>query len=116
MGHPLRAPCLVVAVLFEEKIPIINQPFRIKTAEIPSSNRQRKTANGLFMRGKHEQKQFIISLKSGITIDAIRLFVDKISELIMAMQGNPCNVKFSDLCKVCEYCFGKTRGHELPNL
>jgi hypothetical protein len=37
------------------------------------------------------------------------MFMDKISELIKAMQGNPCNVKFSDLCKVCEYCFGKAR-------
>ena len=35
--------------------------------------------------------------------------MDKISELIKAMQGNPCNVNFSDLCKVCECYFGKAR-------
>jgi hypothetical protein len=35
--------------------------------------------------------------------------MDKINELIKTMQGNPCNVKFSDLCKVCEHYFGKAR-------
>lgn len=35
--------------------------------------------------------------------------MDKINELIKTMQGTPCNVKFSDLCKVCEHYFGKAR-------
>jgi len=35
--------------------------------------------------------------------------MDKINELIKTMQGSPCNVKFSDLCKVCEHYFGKAR-------
>jgi hypothetical protein len=33
----------------------------------------------------------------------------KVDEFIKTMQGNPCNVKFSDLCKVCEHYFGKAR-------
>jgi len=37
------------------------------------------------------------------------MLMDKINELIKTMQGNPCNVKFSDLCKVCEHYFGKAR-------
>jgi hypothetical protein len=35
--------------------------------------------------------------------------MDKIGELIKNMQDNPCNVKFSDLCKVCESYFGQAR-------
>jgi len=35
--------------------------------------------------------------------------MDKISELVKAMRSNPRNVNFSDLCKVCEYYFGKAR-------
>jgi len=33
----------------------------------------------------------------------------KIDEIIKTMRGNPCNVNFSDLCKVCEHYFGKER-------
>ena len=35
--------------------------------------------------------------------------MDKINELIKAMRLAPANVKFSDLCKVCEHFFGKAR-------
>lgn len=35
--------------------------------------------------------------------------MDKIAELIKNMQDSPCNVKFSDLCKVCEHYFGEAR-------
>jgi len=34
---------------------------------------------------------------------------DKIHELIKAMRIAPSNVKFSDLCRVCEHFFGKAR-------
>jgi hypothetical protein len=35
--------------------------------------------------------------------------MDKISELVARMQENPGNVKFSDLCRVCEHYFGDAR-------
>jgi len=35
--------------------------------------------------------------------------MDKINELLKGMQENPNNVKFSDLCKVCEHYFGEAR-------
>ena len=33
----------------------------------------------------------------------------KINELVAGMKENPGNVKFSDLCKVCDYYFGEAR-------
>jgi hypothetical protein len=35
--------------------------------------------------------------------------MDKISELVAQMQENSGNVKFSDLCRVCEHYFGEAR-------
>ena len=35
--------------------------------------------------------------------------MDKINELLKGMQENPNNVKFSDLCKVCDHYFGDAR-------
>lgn len=34
---------------------------------------------------------------------------DSIEKLIKRMRGNPEDINFSDLCKVCEYYFGKPR-------
>ena len=33
----------------------------------------------------------------------------KIKQLIQKMKENPRDVRFSDLCKICEYHFGKPR-------
>jgi len=33
----------------------------------------------------------------------------KINELLKRMRENPTNVKFSDLCKVCDHYFGEAR-------
>ena len=35
--------------------------------------------------------------------------MDKINELLNGMRDNPNNVKFSDLCKVCDHYFGEAR-------
>jgi hypothetical protein len=35
--------------------------------------------------------------------------MDKINELLKRMRENPTNVKFSDLCKVCDHYFGEAR-------
>jgi hypothetical protein len=35
--------------------------------------------------------------------------MDKITELLKRMLENPNNVKFSDLCKVCDHYFGEAR-------
>jgi hypothetical protein len=35
--------------------------------------------------------------------------MDKINELLKGMQEHPNNVKFSDLCKVCDHYFGEAR-------
>jgi len=35
--------------------------------------------------------------------------MDKIIELLKGMRENPNNVKFSDLCKVCDHYFGEAR-------
>jgi predicted RNA binding protein YcfA (HicA-like mRNA interferase family) len=35
--------------------------------------------------------------------------MDKINELLKGVQENPNNVKFSDLCKVCDHYFGEAR-------
>lgn len=32
-----------------------------------------------------------------------------INELIIALQQNPKNVRFSDLCKICDHYFGEPR-------
>jgi hypothetical protein len=34
---------------------------------------------------------------------------DSITKIVQQMQGNPSNISFSDLCKVCDYYFGKPR-------
>jgi hypothetical protein len=34
---------------------------------------------------------------------------DSIERLIKRMRGNPKDINFSDLCRVCEYYFGKPR-------
>lgn len=34
---------------------------------------------------------------------------DSIEKIIKQIQGNPKNVSFSDLCKVCKHYFGKPR-------
>jgi hypothetical protein len=33
----------------------------------------------------------------------------KIDDLLITMQGNPKNVRFSDLCRICDYYFGEPR-------
>jgi hypothetical protein len=35
----------------------------------------------------------------------------RIDRLISALRENPSNVRFSELCKVCEHYFGKPRQH-----
>jgi len=35
--------------------------------------------------------------------------VSKIDEIISDMRRNPKGIRFSDLCKVCDYYFGKPR-------
>jgi hypothetical protein len=35
--------------------------------------------------------------------------MDKIDEILKGMRGNSANVKFSDLCKVCDHYFGEAR-------
>lgn len=35
--------------------------------------------------------------------------MDTIDSIICQMEGNPNDVRFSDLCKVCNYYFGKPR-------
>jgi len=35
--------------------------------------------------------------------------MDKINDLLKGMQEKPNNVKFSDLCRVCDHYFGETR-------
>ena len=37
------------------------------------------------------------------------LEMDSIEDIIQEITGNPNNVRFTDLCKVCEYYFGKGR-------
>jgi hypothetical protein len=32
-----------------------------------------------------------------------------IEKIIAQMKQSPANVRFADLCKVCEHCFGKAR-------
>jgi len=32
-----------------------------------------------------------------------------LNDIISAMQKNPANIRFADLCKVCNYYFGKPR-------
>lgn len=36
--------------------------------------------------------------------------MSNIDDIISAMKLNPANVKFSDLCKVCDFYFGEPRG------
>jgi len=33
----------------------------------------------------------------------------KIAEIIADMQRNPKGIRFEDLCKVCDFCFGESR-------
>jgi len=35
--------------------------------------------------------------------------VSKIDEIVSGMNRNPKGIRFSDLCKVCDYYFGKPR-------
>ena len=35
--------------------------------------------------------------------------MDKLEKLLNDIKNNPANVKFTDLCKVCEHYFGKAR-------
>jgi hypothetical protein len=35
--------------------------------------------------------------------------VERIEKIIEQMRQNPINVRFSDLCKVCDYYFGEPR-------
>ncbi|MBN1515616.1 toxin HicA [Candidatus Sumerlaeota bacterium] len=35
--------------------------------------------------------------------------MDAIARIVMQMKRNPRNVRFSDLCKVCDYYFGAPR-------
>ena len=35
----------------------------------------------------------------------------KVEEILECMERNPKNVRFSDLCKVCDVYFGKARQH-----
>ncbi|MFA5399698.1 MAG: toxin HicA [Dehalococcoidia bacterium] len=34
---------------------------------------------------------------------------DAIAKIVKQMRGNPQNIRFSDLCRVCEYYFGSPR-------
>ena len=36
---------------------------------------------------------------------------DSIAKIVQQMQGSPGNTSFADLCKVCDYYFGKPRQH-----
>ena len=35
--------------------------------------------------------------------------MDKINDLLQRMREHPLNIKFSDLCKVCDHYFGEAR-------
>jgi hypothetical protein len=35
--------------------------------------------------------------------------MDSLKDVIKELEKNPQNVKFSDLCKICDYYFGKPR-------
>lgn len=35
--------------------------------------------------------------------------MDKIKKLIKSMEENPNNIRFADICKVCDFHFGKAR-------
>jgi hypothetical protein len=35
--------------------------------------------------------------------------MDRIKEILKQFKQNPANVRFNDLCKVCEHYFGKAR-------
>jgi hypothetical protein len=35
--------------------------------------------------------------------------VSDIEEILAQMKQSPANIRFADLCKVCENCFGKAR-------
>jgi len=35
--------------------------------------------------------------------------MDEIVEMVLQMRTNPQNIRFSDLCKVCDYYFGTAR-------
>lgn len=35
--------------------------------------------------------------------------MDEIVEIVLQMRTNPQNIRFSDLCKVCDYYFGTAR-------
>jgi hypothetical protein len=39
-----------------------------------------------------------------------RKMAGSVEKIIQQMQGNPKNIKFADLCKVCTHYFGKGRG------
>jgi hypothetical protein len=48
-------------------------------------------------------------LTSGINSDIILIKVGTIDSIIRQMEENPKNVRFADLCKVCEHYFGEGR-------
>ena len=56
-------------------------------------------------------------LTNGIISDTILAGkMGSIESIIQQMMGNPKGVRFADLCKVCEYYFGKARlksGHHI---
>ena len=35
--------------------------------------------------------------------------MSKLEDILAVMRRNPADVRFSDLCRVCDYCFGKPR-------
>jgi len=56
-------------------------------------------------------------LTSGITNDTIvDREMDSTDNIVKQLERNPNNVRFADLCKICEYYFGEARlkgGHHI---
>lgn len=59
---------------------------------------------------------FRTHLDNGINNDIITA-MDKIIIILEKIRNNPADIKFSDLCKICEYYFGKPpqegKGHKI---
>jgi hypothetical protein len=48
-------------------------------------------------------------LTNGIISDIIKQEMGSIEDLVQKFEGNPKNVRFVDLCRICDHYFGKAR-------
>lgn len=53
-------------------------------------------------------KKQALKLDFGINSDIV-LFMGQIENILEQLKENPANVRFADLCKVCDHYFGKAR-------